>query len=219
MKRLASRRWRSSATGWRPSVRPCCGSRRRCPRLRMARPAAAPVPRPGRGAAGPCRARRASACHSAWRRLPDSADKALAAASTCRSCRFELGAAAPGRHARRTGGSRALPRCARRLRGACRAAGSGPAARRAARGRLPASSAASQSLTHHVHRPHLDAVPARVLHQLRRRIKTHRLAVEQRAQEGCGLVALEPGTGIGQQREAGRVAIRENRIRRSPGSA
>ena len=56
----------------------------------------------------------------------------------------------------------------------------------------PFSSVQSHSLDRHVDRPHLDAVPARVLHELRRRVEAHRLRVEQRAAEGRRLVALEP---------------------------
>ena len=43
----------------------------------------------------------------------------------------------------------------------------------------------------------------RILHQLRRGVEAHRLAVEQRADEGRRVVAFEPGGGVGQQREAG----------------
>ena len=57
----------------------------------------------------------------------------------------------------------------------------------------------------HVHRPHFDAVAARILHQLRRRIETHRLAVQQRGEEGGRVVALEPGGHIDQQGEACRM--------------
>ncbi len=48
-------------------------------------------------------------------------------------------------------------------------------------------------------------MPPRILHQNRRRVETHRLAVEQAAQESSGMMALEPGRGINQQREAGGV--------------
>src|SRR5438445_7045465 len=56
-----------------------------------------------------------------------------------------------------------------------------------------------------VHRPHLDAMPARVLHELRRRVKAHRLAVQERSEKGRWLVALEPGGNVGEQRETHRV--------------
>ena len=71
----------------------------------------------------------------------------------------------------------------------------------------PGSSVQSQSLSHHVDRPHLDAVPPRVLHELRRRVEAHRLAVEQRGAERRRLVPLEPRRGVDQQREARRVRL------------
>jgi hypothetical protein len=52
-------------------------------------------------------------------------------------------------------------------------------------------------------------VLARVAHQLRRRVEAHRLAVEQRGQEGVRVVALEPGADVDQQRKAGGVALGE----------
>ena len=60
---------------------------------------------------------------------------------------------------------------------------------------------------HHVGRQHAHAVAASVLHQLGWRVEAHGLGVEQGGQEGLGLVALEPGAGVGQQREAGGVAF------------
>ena len=57
----------------------------------------------------------------------------------------------------------------------------------------------------HVDRAHLDAVLAGVAHQLGRRIKTHRLAVEQRRGERGRIVMLQPGRDVDQQREAGGV--------------
>ncbi len=56
---------------------------------------------------------------------------------------------------------------------------------------------------------HGDAVRARVAHQLRRRVEAHRLAVEERAAEGGGLVPLEPGRDVDQQREARGMRFRE----------
>jgi hypothetical protein len=41
-------------------------------------------------------------------------------------------------------------------------------------------------------RPDLDAVAARVLHELRGRIEAHRLTVEQRRAESGRMMALEP---------------------------
>ena len=50
---------------------------------------------------------------------------------------------------------------------------------------------------------------ARVSHQLRRRVEAHRLGVEQAAQEGVGVVVLDPAAHVGEQREAGGVALGE----------
>ena len=58
--------------------------------------------------------------------------------------------------------------------------------------RQPALERAVPLADRHVDRPHLDAVPARIADELRRRVEAHRLGVEQRAQEGRRLVALEP---------------------------
>ena len=48
-----------------------------------------------------------------------------------------------------------------------------------------------------------------VSYQLRRGIEAHRLAVEQAGEEGIGVVALEPAAGVGEEREAGGVALGE----------
>eukprot|EP01133_Synstelium_polycarpum_P022392 gene22391-biopygen18867 len=50
-------------------------------------------------------------------------------------------------------------------------------------------------------------MPARILHQLRGAVKTHGLAIEQGAQKGGRFVAFQPGTGVGQQGETGRVRL------------
>ena len=71
----------------------------------------------------------------------------------------------------------------------------------------------------HVRRPHLDAVAARVLHQLRRRVEAHRLAVEQRRAERRRVVALDPGRDVDQQREARRVRFRKAVLAEAAGSA
>ena len=59
----------------------------------------------------------------------------------------------------------------------------------------------------HIHRPHLHAVGAGIAHQLGRGVEAHRLAVEQGGQEGIGVVALQPGADIDQQRKAGGMAL------------
>ena len=55
----------------------------------------------------------------------------------------------------------------------------------------------------------VDAVVARVAHQLRRRIEAHRLGVEDRRAEDVRIEGLEPAGGIDQQREGGGVAFRK----------
>ena len=74
---------------------------------------------------------------------------------------------------------------------------------------LLCSNVQSQRLRVHIHRQHLDAVLPRVAHQLRRRIETHRLAVDHRGGKRGRIVVLEPRRCIYQQREARRVRLRE----------
>ena len=57
----------------------------------------------------------------------------------------------------------------------------------------------------HIDGARLNAMALRVLQQLRRLVKAHGLAVEQRRKKGRRLVALEPGRHIGEQGEAGRM--------------
>jgi hypothetical protein len=52
-------------------------------------------------------------------------------------------------------------------------------------------------------------VTFRVLYKLGGRIEAHRLAVEHRAQERGGLVALEPAACVDEEREARRVTLRK----------
>ena len=52
-----------------------------------------------------------------------------------------------------------------------------------------------------------DAVRARVAHELRRLIKTHRLAVEDGGAEHVRIAAFDPRRGVNQQRKARRVAF------------
>ena len=61
----------------------------------------------------------------------------------------------------------------------------------------------------HVRGPHFDAVPAGVLHQLRRRVEAHRQRVEQRAGERRGLVALEPRGDVDDEGERRRMRFRK----------
>ena len=79
----------------------------------------------------------------------------------------------------------------------------GPASQPRSRARSPSRSRMTSTGAH------LDAVLARVAHQLRRRVEAHRLGVEQAAEEGVGVVALDPAADVGEQREAGGMALRE----------
>ena len=55
----------------------------------------------------------------------------------------------------------------------------------------------------------LDAVVDRVAHELGRGVEAHGLGVEDGGAEHVGVVALEPGRDVDQQREAGGVALGE----------
>src|SRR5690606_26973850 len=52
-------------------------------------------------------------------------------------------------------------------------------------------------------RANLDAILARIAHDLRGGVEAHGLAVEQRGTEDLGMPAFQPGTGIRDKREAG----------------
>jgi hypothetical protein len=56
---------------------------------------------------------------------------------------------------------------------------------------------------------HLDAVLARVAYELGRLVEAHRLAVENGGAEDVRIVALDPGGGVDEQREACGVAFRK----------
>src|SRR6266436_4372138 len=66
-----------------------------------------------------------------------------------------------------------------------------------------------------IHRPHVDAVAACVLHQLRRRVKAHRLAVQERSEKRRRFMALEPCGNVGKQREAHRMRFGKTVDRKS----
>ena len=68
----------------------------------------------------------------------------------------------------------------------------------------------------HVDRPHLDAMLLRVAHELRGRVKTHRLAVEQRRREHVGVMAFDPGRGVDQIARSSRRGFRESRSSPKP---
>ena len=59
----------------------------------------------------------------------------------------------------------------------------------------------------HRHLPHLDPVITRIAHNLGRRIKPHRLRVQQRTGKGRRMVAFHPCRCIDQQRKAGSMAF------------
>ena len=69
----------------------------------------------------------------------------------------------------------------------------------------------------HVDRPHLDAVRARIAHQLRPARRTQRLAVQQRDEEDIGVVALDPAARVGSSAKPA-AWLSGSRIRRSPPS-
>src|SRR5512135_2393334 len=58
--------------------------------------------------------------------------------------------------------------------------------------------------------PNLDAVLARVPHDLCWCIETHRLGVQKRGSEYVRIAAFQPGRGINQERKTRRVAFRES---------
>ena len=60
-----------------------------------------------------------------------------------------------------------------------------------------------------VHFANFDAMVARVTHELGRRVKTHRLGVEDRRAEDVGIKGLEPAGSIDEQGEGGSVAFRK----------
>src|SRR5438552_12294744 len=60
-----------------------------------------------------------------------------------------------------------------------------------------------------VGRAHLDAVLTRTADDLRRRVKPHRLRVEQGAGEDIGVKAFDPGRDIDEERKTRRVAFRK----------
>ena len=61
----------------------------------------------------------------------------------------------------------------------------------------------------HVDVPHLHAVPARVVHEARCRVKSHRLRVQEGAGKMRGIMRLLPGREVDEQRERGRVRLGE----------
>ncbi len=65
----------------------------------------------------------------------------------------------------------------------------------------------------HVRRPHLDPAPLSVAHERRGRVEAHRLRVEERAEELGRVVAPQPRRLVGEQRERGRVRLREAEAR------
>ena len=56
-------------------------------------------------------------------------------------------------------------------------------------------------------RPDIDSVLTCVPHDLGRGVEAHRLGIQKRCAEDIGMVAFEPGGGVGDQGEGGRVAF------------
>ena len=63
--------------------------------------------------------------------------------------------------------------------------------------------------TLHIDWAHAQAVPLRILDKHSRGVEAHRLVVEQAACKGREVVNLEPGRGIGDERETGGVRLGE----------
>src|SRR5882672_736425 len=61
----------------------------------------------------------------------------------------------------------------------------------------------------YVRRTKLHPMLTRIPHELGRLVEAHGLAVEDRRAEDLGMVSFDPGGDINQQRETGRVALRE----------
>src|SRR5271157_4660939 len=59
----------------------------------------------------------------------------------------------------------------------------------------------------HIDGPHLHAMLTRIAHQLGGRVKAHGLAVQNRGGEHVGVIALQPGRAVDEQREGSRVAF------------
>ena len=61
----------------------------------------------------------------------------------------------------------------------------------------------------HIDRQHRHAMICRIAHNLRGRIKSHRLRIEQSAGKRRWIVAFEPAGDIDQMRKAGGMAFRK----------
>src|ERR1700676_1165098 len=61
-----------------------------------------------------------------------------------------------------------------------------------------------------VDRPYLDTMRPRIAHQLRGRVETHRLAVDQRRAECRRFVMFQPGGNVDEQCEACTVRLRKS---------
>jgi hypothetical protein len=68
----------------------------------------------------------------------------------------------------------------------------------------------------HIHRQHLHPMLARIAHDLRRRIETHGLRIQQRAGEHRRMVALEPRRRHRPDARSSPHGFPENHIRQSP---
>src|SRR5258708_19411800 len=62
----------------------------------------------------------------------------------------------------------------------------------------------------HVEGAYLDAMGARIAHQLSRRIEPHGLAIDERRAKRRGLVMFEPGGGVHEECKARRMRLRKS---------
>src|SRR5450631_986352 len=62
----------------------------------------------------------------------------------------------------------------------------------------------------HPHGQNVDAVPLDVFHDRSRRVKAHRLTIDESSRERGRVMHLEPGAPVNEQSEAGRVALGES---------
>src|ERR1700730_4021130 len=59
-------------------------------------------------------------------------------------------------------------------------------------------------------RPNIDAMVARIAHDLGRRVEAYWLRVQERRAADVGVMAFEPRRGVGDQRKRGRVTFRKS---------
>src|SRR5690349_17522629 len=64
--------------------------------------------------------------------------------------------------------------------------------------------------TIHIHRAHFHTMLARIADDLRRRVKAHRLTVQQRRAENRGVITFDPRRRVHQNRKRSSVAFGES---------